>query len=75
MLFRSDAADTVNVSAADEEGTAGVEAVAEATDTAEAVEAAETAETTQKQPSLTKQVCEQLYDLARIQHGSLSAEC
>ncbi|MGP1348754.1 MAG: molecular chaperone HtpG [Stomatobaculum sp.] len=70
----ADAADTVNVSAADEEGTAGVEAVAEATDTAEAVEAAETAETTQKQPSLTKQVCEQLYDLARIQHGSLSAD-
>ena len=29
---------------------------------------------TEKKPSLTKQVCEQLYDLARIQHGSLSPE-
>ena len=27
-----------------------------------------------KKPSLTKQICEQLYDLARIQHGSLSPE-
>ena len=37
--------------------------------------AEETAEAgTEKKPSLTKQVCEQLYDLARIQHGSLSPE-
>jgi len=43
----------------------------------EAVQAPEeeTAEAgTEKKPSLTKQVCEQLYDLARIQHGSLSPE-
>ena len=37
--------------------------------------AEETAEAgAEKKPSLTKQVCEQLYDLARIQHGSLSPE-
>ena len=51
---------------------------------AEAAAAEETAETSAaeekaeaeagKKPSLTKQVCEQLYDLARIQHGSLSPE-
>ena len=50
---------------------------AEATAEEEAVQAPaeETAESgTETKPSLTKQVCEQLYDLARIQHGSLSPE-
>ena len=53
------------------------EETAKASAEEEAVQAPaeETAEAgTEKKPSLTKQVCEQLYDLARIQHGSLSPE-
>ena len=46
-----------------------------AEETAETPAAEEKAEAeTGKKPSLTKQICEQLYDLARIQHGSLSPE-
>lgn len=46
-----------------------------AEDTAETSAAEDKAEAeTGKKPSLTKQICEQLYDLARIQHGSLSPE-
>ena len=53
---------------------------AEAADTAAPAETAEGAEekaeeaAAPKKPSLTKQICEQLYDLARIQHGSLSPD-
>ena len=35
---------------------------------------ADTAEPASKKPSLTRLVCEQLYDLARIQQGSLGAD-
>ena len=65
--------------AAAEEAAAPAE-TAEAADTAAPAETAEGAEekaeeaAAPKKPSLTKQICEQLYDLARIQHGSLSPD-
>ena len=52
-----------------------VPAAAADTETAEEAKTETAAETAApKKPSLTKQICEQLYDLARIQHGSLSPE-
>lgn len=55
------------------DASAAAEAPAEAASAAEVpAEAAE--EKPAKKVSLTKQVCEQLYDLARIQHGSLPAD-
>ena len=55
-----------------EEKKAQAPAAEETVETPAAEEKAEAE--TGKKPSLTKQVCEQLYDLARIQHGSLSPE-
>jgi molecular chaperone HtpG len=50
-------------------------AAAAETETAEESKTETAAETAApKKPSLTKQICEQLYDLARIQHGSLSPD-
>ena len=69
------AAETVSAETAAAENTAA-EAAAE-TAAAENVAAENAAETTAAEtgkPSLTKQICNQLYDLARIQHGSLSPE-
>ena len=69
------AAETVSAETAAAENTAA-EAAAE-TASAENVAAENAAETTAAEsgkPSLTKQICNQLYDLARIQHGSLSPE-
>ena len=69
------AAETVSAETAAAENNAA-EAAAE-TAAAENVAAENTAETAAPEtgkPSLTKQICEQLYDLARIQHGSLSPD-
>lgn len=47
---------------------------AEAVNAEKAADSVPTEAAAETKPSLTKQVCEQLYDLARIQHGSLGAE-
>ena len=47
---------------------------AEAVNAEKAADSVPTEAAAETKLSLTKQVCEQLYDLARIQHGSLGAE-
>ena len=60
--------------AADAAAPAEEKAAGETAAAAEAQPEEKAAEEAPKKPSLTKQICEQLYDLARIQHGSLSPD-